>query len=69
MFSILGSFAAIYMEKLSLEKKWDYYDKFYPEPTQLQRTLVEEAYMMKEREARGLTEESMEDKRVIDPET
>ena len=65
----MGAFAAVWMEKTSLEKKWDYYDKFYPEPTQLQRSLIEEAAMFKEREARGLTDESTEDKKYIDPET
>jgi peptidoglycan/LPS O-acetylase OafA/YrhL len=28
---------------LLLEKKWTYYNRFYPEPTQLQRSLVNEA--------------------------
>ena len=67
--SFMGAFGAIWIEKASLEKKWDYYDKFYPEPTQLQRSLVEEATMFKEREARNMPEESMEDKKFIDPET
>ena len=67
--SLLGATAAIYLERQQLEKKWDYYNKFYPEPTQLQRTLVEEAAMFKEREARGLTEQSLQDKKFIDPVT
>ena len=33
IFSLLGASAAIYLEKQKLEKKWEYYDKFYPEPT------------------------------------
>ena len=69
IFSLLGASAAIYLEKQQLEKKWEYYDKFYPEPTQLQRTLVEEAAMFKEREARGITETSLEEKKFIDPRT
>ena len=52
--SLLGASAAVWCEKMSLEKKWMYYDRFYPEPTQLQRTLVEEAHMFKERDARGI---------------
>ena len=41
--AFLGSFACFWHEKLSLEKKWTFYNKFYPEPTQLQRSLVTEA--------------------------
>ena len=68
-FALFGAFAAAYMERWNLDKKMDYYNKFYPEPTQLQRSLVQEAQMFKEREARGIKEKSLEEKKYIDPET
>ena len=34
-FALFGAFAAAYMEKYTLDKKMNYYDRFYPEPTQL----------------------------------
>ena len=43
IFSLIGAVAVMWNEKLTLEKKWRYYDRFYPEPTQLQRTLTQEA--------------------------
>jgi hypothetical protein len=33
--ALMGSFACIWNEKLTLEKKWQFYNRFYPEPTQL----------------------------------
>ena len=68
-FALFGAFAAAYNEKYTLDKKMTYYDRFYPEPTQLQRALVQEAKMFKEREARGIREKTLEEKKVIDPET
>ena len=65
----MGSFACVWNEKLTLEKKWQFYNRFYPEPTQLQRSLVTEAQIYLEREARGIKEESLQDKAYIDPET
>ena len=41
--SLFGAFGAVWYEKLMLEKKWRYYDRLYPEPTQLQKDLVVEA--------------------------
>ena len=32
-FALFGAFAAAYMEKYNLDKKMQYYDRFYPEPT------------------------------------
>ena len=61
IFSLLGACAVIWNEKLSLEKKWRYYDKFYPEPTQLQRTLVVDAQIMKDRAAMGLTSQDLKE--------
>ena len=65
----MGTFACFWHEKLTLEKKWNFYNRFYPEPTQLQRSLVTEAQMYREREAKGIKEESIQDKSHIDPET
>ena len=68
-FALFGAVLCAWNEKLMLEKKWLYYDRFYPEPTQLQRTLVQEAQMFKAREAAGIKEKSLDDKKYIDPET
>ena len=35
-------------ELTNLKKQWLYYDRFYPEPTELQKTLQREAMMFKE---------------------
>ena len=48
--SLIGGFACVWYEKMQLEKKWTYYNRFYPEPTQLQRSLVKEAQIYKIRE-------------------
>ena len=52
-----------------LKKKLTYYDRFYPEPTQLQRTLVQEAEVYKKRQQMGLQDRTDEDRTFIDPET
>ena len=57
LFTLAGAFAVVFNEKLLLEKKWRYYDRFYPEPTQLQRTLVQEAEVVKQLEAQGKLKE------------
>ena len=46
--SLIGAFAFGFREKLHLEYQWDYYNRFYPEPTELQRTLTREAMLFKE---------------------
>ena len=69
IFSLIGATACVWNEKLTMEKKWRYYDRFYPEPTQLQRSLVQEAQIFKEREALGIQEKSLSEKRIINPET
>ena len=43
-FALIGGYAAIMMERFNLEKRWTYYDRFYPEATTLQKTLTDEAY-------------------------
>ena len=35
-------------EKLKLEKQWDFYNRFYAEPTELQKQLFREAMLFKE---------------------
>ena len=67
--AFMGTFACFWHEKLTLEKKWNFYNRFYPEPTQLQRSLVTEAQMYREREAMGVKEESIQEKAHIDPDT
>ena len=37
-------------ELTNLKKQWLYYDRFYPEPTELQKTLQREAMMFKEQD-------------------
>ena len=69
MVALLGAGAACMYEKYYLEKKWMYYDRFYPEPTQLQRSLVQEAHMFADRESRGVVEQTLEERSVLDPET
>ena len=67
--SLIGGFACVWHEKMQLEKKWTYYNRFYPEPTQLQRSLVSEAQIYKTREEKGLEEETLSEKQILDPET
>ena len=67
--ALMGSFACIYNEKMTMEQKWQFYNRFYPEPTQLQRSLVTEAQIYIERDQQGIKEESLQEKSYIDPET
>lgn len=48
MMTFLGALTAGSYEYIKLRKQWTYYDKFYPEPTELQKTLYREAMMFKE---------------------
>ena len=54
-------------EFTNLRKKMNYYDRFYPEPTELQRKLAQEALIYKEK---AYKEESIEERmaKVQDPE-
>ncbi len=45
---MLGALGLGFREKLRLEYVWQYYDRFYPEPTELQKTLTREALSFKE---------------------
>ena len=67
--TLIGSFACVWNEKLTLEKKWQFYDRFYPEPTQLQRALTTEAQIYVEREARGMEDQTLQEKSYMDPAT
>ena len=71
VFSFIGASALIYHEKFLLQKKWTYFNRYYPEPTQLQRTLVEEAGIIKQLDAQGKlpTSRDLEDEQSMDPET
>merc|ERR1719498_256381 len=66
----IGTFAAAMIglgyEMTKLRKKMTYYDRFYPEATELQKTLLLEAQMYKEE---NFTPTSMEEKmaKVEDP--
>ena len=46
--TLVGAFALGFREKLNLEYQWEYYNRFYPEPTELQKTLTREAQLFKE---------------------
>ena len=46
--TFLGAVAFGSYELLNMRKQWTYYDRFYPEPTELQKTLNREAMMFKE---------------------
>ena len=64
-FALIGATFCWFMEKSHLEKKWAYYNRYYPEPTQLQKSLSIEAQIAKEREARGFVEQTLEEKKII----
>ena len=46
--SLTGAIALGVREKLRLEYQWQYYDRFYPEATELQKSLTREAMAFKE---------------------
>ena len=69
VFAFIGASSLMFNEKLKLEKKWRYYDRFYPEPTQLQRTLVDEARVVKTLEAQGYEDRDLDEKLEMSPET
>jgi hypothetical protein len=46
--SLIGAFAFGAYEMHKLQNKWTYYNRFYPEPTELQKGLEREALMFKE---------------------
>jgi hypothetical protein len=50
-FKVLGFFGAVGFgswEYVQMRHKWHYYNKFYPEPTELQKTLNRDAMIYKE---------------------
>mmetsp|Transcript_17426 Transcript_17426/g.29321 ORF Transcript_17426/g.29321 Transcript_17426/m.29321 type:complete len:177 (-) Transcript_17426:119-649(-) len=68
-FALLGAFAACWWEKLQLEKKWRYYDRLYPEAVQLQKDIVVDAQIAREREFLGIKDIVTEEDRKLDPDT
>ena len=49
--ALVGAFAMAWNEKDILQKKWAYYNRFYPEQTQLQRQLINDAFVLKQQDA------------------
>lgn len=47
--TLLGAGALATLEFLKVKKQWQYYDRFYPEPTELQKALTRDAMIFKER--------------------
>jgi hypothetical protein len=48
MLAFFGSIGMGSYEMILMRKQWTYYDRFYPEPTELQKTLFRDAMMFKE---------------------
>jgi len=46
--TFFGALALSSYELMNMRKQWTYYDRFYPEATELQKTLSREAVMFKE---------------------
>ena len=46
--TFVSAFALSFNEKTVLEKQWTYYNRFYPEPTELQRGLARDAELFKQ---------------------
>ena len=62
LLSFVGACALGFKEKLSLEYQWQFYDRFYPEATELQKTLTRDAQLFKEQ---GFQEPSIEERRKM----
>mmetsp|Transcript_16340 Transcript_16340/g.25261 ORF Transcript_16340/g.25261 Transcript_16340/m.25261 type:complete len:121 (+) Transcript_16340:20-382(+) len=45
--ALTGALLCAWREKNFLEKKWAYYNRFYPEPTQLQKSMMADADNLK----------------------
>lgn len=48
--TLLGAGVLATKEFLQVKKQWEYYDRFYPEPTELQKALTRESMIFKERQ-------------------
>ena len=48
LLTFVAAFALGFREKLNLEYQWQFYDRFYPEATELQKTLTREAQTFRE---------------------
>ncbi len=64
--SFLSACALGFNEKLQLEYQWQYYNRFYPEPTELQKTLTREALSFKEAQFQAPSQEEITQ---MDPDT
>lgn len=66
MVTFVGAVSMASYELIQLRKKWNYYDKLYPEPTELQKTLYRDAMRFKEQKYEA---SSVEDrlKKLDDP--
>ena len=53
-------------EKLRLEKQWEFYNRFYAEPTELQKQLFREAMIFKEK---AYQPKSLEERTKMDADT
>ena len=60
--AIIGACSLGLWEYSSLRKKMTFYDRFYPEPTELQRKLGQEALLFKEQAYKSETTEEREAK-------
>ena len=65
--AIVGGLSLTFWEYSNLRKKMTFYDRFYPEPTELQRKLMTEAAIFRQA---GYQEESTSERmaKVEDPE-
>ncbi|CDW88129.1 UNKNOWN [Stylonychia lemnae] len=64
--TLLGALSIGIYEKIKLERYWVYLNRFYPEPTQLQKSLYRDAMMFKEL---NYQEKSLEDRQKLDSDT
>jgi hypothetical protein len=62
LLTFIAACALGFNEKLNLEYQWQYYDRFYPEATELQKTLTRDAQIFKEQ---AFEEPSIEDRRKM----
>ena len=55
--TFVGALALGINDKINLEYQWQYYDRFYPEATELQKTLTRDALAFKESQFEAPSEE------------
>ena len=52
-----GALASTTYSYIEMRRKWTYYDRFYPEATELQKTLTRDAMMYKEQSYKPVSTE------------